>query len=301
MIKLICKECNKPFLVKDNRAKTAKYCSKKCAQAHRTRDAIETRICPLCNKEFKVFKYKKLKYCSKECAHNAYRTRVKKICKHCGTAFYVIKTRENTAEYCCRACSDASKKKAPNIICDVCGNPIHRKLSHVLKNKHGNFCSKKCVNEWRKTQYLGNGNHQFGLKGPLNSSFKGIEISSINHKIVDILVYCPDHPFANKLGRVKKHRLIVEQNYHLFNKEYFIFIDGNYYLKPEIVVHHLNCNHNDNDIDNLVPCTAAEHSLYHNLLKTPKNKREEIIRNITAVLKQGELLETPEVDNQQPS
>ena len=36
-------------------------------------------------------------------------------------------------------------------------------------------------------------------------------------------------------------------------------------------------------------------------MKMSNERRKEIINNITAVLKQGELLGSPEVDNQQPS
>ena len=145
----------------------------------------------------------------------------------------------------------------------------------------------------------GEGNHQFGLKGKLNSSFKGIEIIRHNHNIDDILVYDPAHPFADKDGRVKKHRLLVEQNYKLFDKKFFIKEGGRIILKKEYQVHHKDGNHDNNDINNLEVLTRSEHSSIH-------SKEKEIIRDtqtgrIIGVVKQGELLGNPEVGNQQPS
>ena len=110
--------------------------------------------------------------------------------------------------------------------------------------------------------------------------------------------YVKNHPFSNKNGRVKKHRLIVEQNYQLFDLNYFIEIEGKYYLKPEIDIHHKDFNHDNNDISNLIPLTRSEHTSIH-------NKEKEIIRDslgrIAGVIKREELLGNPEVDNQQPS
>lgn len=42
---------------------------------------------------------------------------ITKICENCGKEFSVIKSREFTAKYCCRKCSDESKKE--NLILDA--------------------------------------------------------------------------------------------------------------------------------------------------------------------------------------
>ena len=63
----------------------------------------------------------------------------------------------------------------------------------------------------------GERNHQFGLRGPANSSFKYHELKNKNNNIVDIWVYVENHPFAYK-NRVLKHRLLVEKNFSLFNE-----------------------------------------------------------------------------------
>ena len=147
--------------------------------------------------------------------------------------------------------------------------------------------------------FLGEGNHQYGLKGNLNASFKGEEILDTNHKIIDIRVYNPSHPYADKSGRVLKHRLIVEQNHELFDAKFFDIINGIYVLKKEYSVHHKDNNHDNNDVNNLEILTRSEHTSKHNLEKTII--KDPITGRITGVIKREELLENPEVDNQQPS
>lgn len=226
-----------------------------------------------------------------------------KICENCGREFSVIKSRENTARYCCKKCSGEAKKSTPETKCSFCGKLFHMKKTQQNRYERnlGFFCSKECLNKAKKIAYSGSGNHQFGLKGSLNSSFKGEEIVTKNHKNEDIMVYCPNHPYANSAGRVKKHRLIVEQHYNLFNLNYFECINGNYYLLPNVDVHHLDNNHNNNAISNLIPCTRSEHKRYHKSFITERDNRGRIIKSITAVDKREELLENLEVDNQQPS
>lgn len=223
---------------------------------------------------------------------------VKKICLICGKEFEVIPCREKTAKYCSTKCQNESLKGELNCTCEVCGKKFHRKQYQINKSKH-NTCSKECCNKLRKTLYAGENNHQWGLKGPLNASFKGIETKNKNNNVWDIKVYCPNHPHCDSRGRVSKHRLLVEEHYKNFDMKYFEEINGKLYLKKSTQVHHINFDHDDNRIENLMPVTRSEHTSIHNL-------GIEIIRDtntgkITGVIKQGELLEKPEEVNQQPS
>lgn len=94
-----------------------------------------------------------------------------------------------------------------------------------------------------------------------------------------------------KYQRIKLH--------NMFDDKYFNIIDGQYYLKPEVNIHHKDENTLNNNISNLIPLTMSEHRKLHNSTK-------EIIRDekgrIAGVFKQGELLENhSDNDNQQPS
>lgn len=226
---------------------------------------------------------------------------VEKICQVCGAKYLVPHWRESKSKYCSRKCSDIAKRANNNVVCPVCGKHFHLKQSHInrCKGNYGFACSKDCFKEIQRIRMTGSGNHQYGLKGSLNASYKGDEIRHKNNNNVDIMVYVPSHIYSDNRGRVCKHRLIVEQNRERFNSEFFIVVNGKYYLKKEYSVHHKDGNHDNNDIDNLVVCTRSEHTSIH-------NRQKVIIRDsktgrITGVLKQGELLENPEVDNQQPS
>jgi hypothetical protein len=166
--------------------------------------------------------------------------------------------------------------------------------SRLKRVKNGICCSKECTYKLKSEYTKGDGNHQFGLKGELNSSFKGIEI--IHHDYV--YEYFPNHPKCNKDGRVRQHRLIIEKNYELFDPIYFEEINGIFVLKDDYDVHHINEIKTDNRLENLQILTRGEHTSLHNLTKTNIiNKDKQII----GVLKRDELLESLVEDNQQPS
>lgn len=220
-------------------------------------------------------------------------------CILCACKYEVPHWRKDSSKFCSRICSDISKRGENNKICTFCGTFFHMKKSQAERysRNRGFYCSKKCQYADLKIKSLGELNHQFNLKGHLNSSFRGNELSKKNHQNIDIMVYSPNHPFKNKDNRVLKHRLLVEQNYLLFDIFNFIEIEGCYYLKKELEVHHIDENHSNNAIDNLQILTKSEHRKLH-----IKNKT--IVRNslgrITGVFKSDKLLENPEEDNQQP-
>lgn len=70
------------------------------------------------------------------------------------------------------------------------------------------------------------------------------------HRLGYVLVYCPDHPQADRQGFVLEHRLVVENEI------------GRYLSKDE-VIHHKNGNKEDNRIENLEIMSRAEHIDQH--------------------------------------
>lgn len=161
------------------------------------------------------------------------------------------------------------------------------------------FVAKQCADKLKETTYLGKNNHQFGLIGDKNSSFKGKKtISNLGY----IFEYCLGHPKPcdkSILGsRVRQHRLVVERNYDKFDSKYFEEIDGWIVLKDEYDVHHINEIKTDNRLENLQILTRSEHRALHNQINAQRIHK---YKTIIGVLKQGELLGNPEVGNQQPS
>lgn len=270
---------------------------------------MEEYICLNCGKNFTSKKSAKRKFCCKQCSDeyskgkpNIKNTKdkIEVKCAYCGKIEFVAPSRAKNYQCCSKECSALIKRKIePNCKCPICGKEFYLKPSRIKKVKSQPCCSRECADKLKETTYLGENNHQFGLIGSKNSSFKGNEtISNFGY----ILEYCPGHPKpCDKSilgGRVRQHRLVVERNYTKFDSKYFEEINGWIVLKDEYDVHHINEIKTDNRLENLQILTRSEHTILHNKLNAQKLQK---YKAIIGVLKQGELLGSPEVDNQQPS
>lgn len=192
--------------------------------------------------------------------------------------------------------------REPNCQCPICGIKMWVKPSSLRKAKHGVCCSMECSRKLRSNFMTGVGNHQFGLTGNLNSSFKHNEkINSAGYVMENV----PGHPKGGKIRErskttyILKHRLIIERNCEKFPQELFENIGGWIVLKDCYDVHHINEDRTDNRLENLEILTRGKHTAIHNLEKTII--RDDTTGRIIGVFKRGELLGSPEVDNQQPS
>lgn len=129
-------------------------------------------------------------------------------------------------------------------------------------------CSKECDKIVRSRNCIGERNHQHGLIGHLNASFKP---TTLINNYGYVLEYCPGHPRPHdrnhKGVRVKQHRLVVERNSHLFPDDFFEIVDGWKVLKKEYHVHHVDENRLNNDISNLQVMTLSEHTKLHAKLR----------------------------------
>ena len=176
---------------------------------------------------------------------------------------------------------------------------MYLKQSRLNRVKNGITCSLECAYKLKSEYSKGELNHQFGLKGDKNASFINKDLKKKNHKKEDIKVYVGiEHPDADVNGRVLKHRLEVQENYELYDPKYFETKNNYVVLKDKIHVHHVNLNHNDNKISNLIPLHTSNHTKLHGKLRV---LAEDTLINVIGVLKQGELLGTPEEENQQLS
>lgn len=151
--------------------------------------------------------------------------------------------------------------KTNNVECMMCGKAFHLK-PYSLKRSKTHYCSKACQNEARKQYMKGDCNHQWGLKGAKNSSWKGEERKMSHYGYVMIRDF--DHPFADHQGWVFEHRVVAEE--HLLNDENSVEINGKRYLRADYCVHHKNFDRADNRIENLSVMTYSEHRSMHNKL-----------------------------------
>lgn len=186
--------------------------------------------------------------------------KVKVLCAYCGKEFVVRhKNRLKQENICCsRECVNKLKiQNNLNTICPICGKKFHVKPSQKNKCKN-NYCSKECFIKAKKIYMKGEGNHQYGLKGTKNSSWKS-DRKTTYWGYIKIRVL--DHPFRDSDDMVFEHRLVAEK--YLLNEENSILIDGKRYLKPEYAVHHIDENKKNNNVENLMVMKKGEHTSYH--------------------------------------
>lgn len=201
---------------------------------------------------------------------------IEKVCQICGKTFKVPHWREK-AKYCSRECSNKSHYAEPNLICAICGVPFHRKPYHIkrCKGEYGFCCSKECSAKLRVKMMYGENNHQYGLRGHLNYSFKDKDITCKNNKLNEVLVYVGNwYQKTNRGGRITQHRYLVELNHSLYDESYFEEKNGWYYLKDGLEVHHKDLNHDNNELDNLLVLTKSEHRRLHNKLQNRKRNQK---------------------------
>lgn len=284
----ICEECGKEF---STIREEQRFCCRSCASTymHKIKKIERCSKCDLypCSLPRHKCKLKQKK------KHVEY---IKKYCEYCGKEFKVIKSRDKTAKFCSVECAHKSKIKLGEYTCAVCGKKFLRKTHH-MNDTENHCCSKHCYLMFQRNKMTGKNNPQYGLKGALNNSFKNVVLHSLNGNNLDFFVYKKDHPYARS-GRVVIHRALIEDNHELFNNVFFDIINDKFYLKKNIQVHHIDCDHNNNSLQNLIPLTLKQHTRLHNILLV---EAFNTLTKINGVLKCGELLETQEVDNQQPS
>lgn len=181
-----------------------------------------------------------------------------------------------------------------NAECCVCGKKFHRKPS-ALKKAKTHYCSKICHYKAKKEYMKGSGNHQYGIKGKDNASWKSdIRESRYGY----IMIRDNNHPFCDKSGWVWEHRIVAEKYY--LNEKNSIEINGKRYLNPKYEVHHRNFNKKDNRKENLVVLTPAEHRRLHcKLNPRVRNEQGRFIPQEPGIIKVKKVTETAIVPKRQ--
>jgi len=186
-----------------------------------------------------------------------------KLCKVCGVEFDAVFER---VQCCSIKCRGISQRKPDNCWCEVCGKGIRKKPYILAQLKNPPTCSYECCYILRSELMRGENNHQHGLKGSLNSSWKqDRKLSNYGYWLVRDL----NHPFGQYDGYVREHRLVVERDGKQLNEENSIEIDGKRFLKREYHVHHIDENKQNNNIENLKVLHINEHMILHK----SKNKK----------------------------
>lgn len=181
-------------------------------------------------------------------------------CDYCGNEIEIRhKDRINREHiFCCKQCEGNFRKlQNLNMECPICGVKFHLKPSAIKKGKI-HYCSRYCHNIAKSIYMRGEKNHQYGLKGDKNASWKSdVRITNYGYKKIRML----NHPFKDCDGFVFEHRLVAEK--YLLTDETSIIVNNKKYLNPKLVVHHKDENKLNNVPENLEIMTAKRHMEIH--------------------------------------
>jgi hypothetical protein len=149
------------------------------------------------------------------------------ICQNdeCGKEFFPKKAK---AIYCSVACAGVAKRTYIGFICDTCGKKFEVKTSEA-KSHNVRFCSNEC-------KYKKFSEERRGAGTPW---YKGGYIDSNGYKVITV-----------DRKKYLEHRYIMEQ--HLGRK-----------LAKNEEVHHLDGDKLNNDINNLIVLSKADHTKLH--------------------------------------
>lgn len=191
-------------------------------------------------------------------------------CEWCGKEFNIHPSRLKAKHIrCSKQCQSELRKSLtkPNYVCPTCNKNFHANPRDIKNYKHV-FCSKECYLKYLSKRMKGEGNHQYGLKGKLNPTWKTDEkITHYGYRKIRVL----DHPFRDCDNFVFEHRLVAEK--YLLTEENSVEINMALYLKKEYDVHHIDENRLNNDLSNLLVLLKSDHIRLHNAKKP--HKRDE--------------------------
>lgn len=222
---LICNICNQPFT-------SARVTSKECRKCNKNKNKSPRKyidsICQQCGNVFSHRSDHDNKYCSSKCFGESIKVNKDTICKCCGITF---EYRRKGQKYC----SDKCQKSAPRVgvtksvitQCFTCNKDIVLK-PHQIRDH--NFCSKQCQNVWKGTK-----------TGESSSQWRGgIYMTNQGYRFLRQ----PDGTYK------AEHRIVMEEKI------------GRELLSDE-VVHHIDEDKLNNDINNLQLMTRSEHIEEH--------------------------------------
>lgn len=183
--------------------------------------------CEECGEYFYRRSDTKSKYCSQKCVGVQLKVDKSRICKHCGEVF---EYRNKSEIYCSNKCRGKhTSLETIDVNCSHCGNILQRKPYEISNN---NFCTMKCYHEYIKYNPIKGESHHRWNNGEYNHP----------HGYLSIL---------QSDGTYKlEHRIVMEE--YLGRQ-----------LSSDEIIHHIDGDKRNNNIDNLQIVTRAEHIAIH--------------------------------------
>lgn len=173
------------------------------------------------------------------------------FCKTCGKKFYVPKYRANTAQYCDRKCQGKGSAVLFQRPCVICGKIFDYK---ALREGRAKYCSRSCYYKAMKT------------KGSIEKECKHCESlfrTSPSKKQIFCSPACHAGYQLSKPITSFKNFSTVRQ--HFVTRGWIKECADCGIKETEILgIHHIDCNRENNTMENLVVLCANCHSRRHN-------------------------------------
>lgn len=163
-----------------------------------------TKICPVCNNEFKTNISSKI-YCSEECKNNNfYNFEYNKVCKVCKNSFV---TKNISNKYCSENCKEIAINTVYNKICVGCGISFNTKRSNQI------YCSIECRKLNAKSYYTKLCNN---CGNEFKTSNKNVNYCSNECRNSRICVWCGNEFISEKpktyCGDICKEKALINRN-----------------------------------------------------------------------------------------
>ncbi len=142
-VKLTCEVCDDGFTAHGQRAKTARFCSRRCKGIA---SRIPERPCDHCGENYKppMGRRDTSRLCSRACSGASRKARYRLECGRCGAPFHVPAARKGVARFCSKPCADEwSGRNKVEYQCKTCGAAFRWSPSRDTAN-NVTYCSLPC-------------------------------------------------------------------------------------------------------------------------------------------------------------
>ena len=231
---------------------------------------------------------------------------VEKVCESCGTKFRVPPSKAESVRFCCRECKTAAGRLV--LTCSACGEVFERVKSSQARSS-ADYCSLDCYRATaagRPQVRAEPAPRYFKVCETCRKDFRVTKTRAATARFCSRAcqsanpnwrVECSEKQQAEKHwrwagGKYKTHegyirhrRKVLDSATHTYNHRivmseamergapnhpFLTVIDGKVRLRPDVEVHHIDRNRENNALENLLAVTKQAHAQIHHRDRKPE-------------------------------